>query len=415
MERSVGLLRRAGYHPIMDLLAPIRSFDRFQQRHTPLAVPIAVVKKFGDDQAGNLAALVAYYAFFSLFPLLLVFVTVLGFVLNGDPSALHSVKSSVLGRFPVIGTPTPGQQLTGRHARARRRRSSASLWAGLGVTQAATQALDRVWAVPIKQRPSFFAARLRGIVLLIVARGAVPRRLGRLRARQRRPRRHRPAGGRDRRLAAAQLRAVHGLVQAALHGRAVVALDSCPGRFWPRSSGTVLQALGGVYIDHVKQSNNAYGTFALVLGVLAWLHLGAQLTLYCAEVNVVLERRLWPRSLFGPPVGARRSADADGAREGRGALRRAARSTSTSRQGRPAMQRTRPTVQPAERPQNRRSAAARPVSSSGHEHRPPSAGQPPQSERWGSCETRELGAQDAGGAPLQLGLELRQLGASERS
>ena len=64
----------------------------------------------------------------------------------------------------------------------------------------------------------------------------------------------------------------------------------------------VLQVLGGVYIDHFKRSNNVYGTFALVLGVLAWLHLGAQLTLYCAEINVVLERKLWPRSLFGPPV-----------------------------------------------------------------------------------------------------------------
>ena len=42
----------------------------------------------------------------------------------------------------------------------------------------------------------------------------------------------------------------------------------------------------------------------MVIGLLAWLHLGAQLTLYSAELNVVLARELWPRSLFGPPVPA---------------------------------------------------------------------------------------------------------------
>ena len=45
----------------------------------------AVIKKFSDDQAGQLAALISYYGFVSLFPLLLVFVTILGFVLQGDP------------------------------------------------------------------------------------------------------------------------------------------------------------------------------------------------------------------------------------------------------------------------------------------------------------------------------------------
>src|ERR1700760_2650520 len=87
----------------MDLLRPVRAFDRAQQRRAWTAIPIAVIKKFGDDQAGSLAALVAYYAFFSLFPLLLVFVTILGFVLQGDPSAARSVEDSALGQFPIIG------------------------------------------------------------------------------------------------------------------------------------------------------------------------------------------------------------------------------------------------------------------------------------------------------------------------
>ena len=149
-------MAKTGITPVLDPMAPLRRFDEFQHRRRWLSLPIAVVKKFGDDQAGNLAALVAYYAFFSLFPLLLVFVTVLGFVLSGDPSALHSVKSSVLGRFPVIGS-TIRAGADGQHARARDR-DLASLWAGLGITQAATQAFDRVWAVPMKERPNFLTA-----------------------------------------------------------------------------------------------------------------------------------------------------------------------------------------------------------------------------------------------------------------
>src|SRR5438445_3639050 len=87
----------------MDLLAPIKRFDRYQQGRRWLAIPMAVVKKFGDDQGGNLAALVAYYAFFSLFPLLLVLVTILNYVLQGDPATQNSIKSSVLAQFPIIG------------------------------------------------------------------------------------------------------------------------------------------------------------------------------------------------------------------------------------------------------------------------------------------------------------------------
>src|SRR5437868_13502516 len=88
----------------MDLLAPAHRFDEIQQRSRWLALPLAVLRKFGDDQGGHLAALVAYYAFFSLFPLLLVLFTVLAYVLHGDPGLQDSIKTSVLAQFPIIGT-----------------------------------------------------------------------------------------------------------------------------------------------------------------------------------------------------------------------------------------------------------------------------------------------------------------------
>ncbi len=289
----------SGYHLAVNVLAPIRAFDRFQQKHASLAIPMAVIRKYGDDQAGNLAVVVAYYAFFSLFPLLLVFVTVLGFVLSGDPTALRSVKSSVLGHFPVIGTTINANALTG-HALALVIGTLASLWAGLGITNAATQAFNRLWAVPIKEQPNYLRSRARGVVLLLalgglflvasVASGLVSGGLG------------------------GKLLLVAGILISIMLNFSLFMLSFkllcsanlswrslVPGAALTAVVWVVLQVLGGVYIDHIKRSDDVYGTFALVIGVLTWLYLGSKLTLYCAEVNVVLKRKLWPRSLLGVP------------------------------------------------------------------------------------------------------------------
>jgi uncharacterized BrkB/YihY/UPF0761 family membrane protein len=64
----------------------------------------------------------------------------------------------------------------------------------------------------------------------------------------------------------------------------------------------ILQQVGGIYINHVyRHASDTYSQFALVIAMIVWLHLGAQMTLYAAEINVVLARRLYPRSLMGPP------------------------------------------------------------------------------------------------------------------
>src|SRR5438128_2932369 len=87
----------------MDIQRTLRTVDDFQQRRRWLAFPFAVFKKFGDDKAGNLAALIAYYGFFSLFPLLLVMVAVLGFLLRNNPHLRASIINSTLAEFPIIG------------------------------------------------------------------------------------------------------------------------------------------------------------------------------------------------------------------------------------------------------------------------------------------------------------------------
>src|SRR5437660_365943 len=135
----------------MDLLAPIKRFDRYQQGRRWLAIPMAVIKKFGDDQGGSLAALVAYYAFFSLFPILLVFATVLGFILQGHPGARHSVVHTITQQIPVVGRYVSPGTLKGSVS-AIVIGLVTSLLAGLGVTNAAQNGFDRIWAVPFKHR-----------------------------------------------------------------------------------------------------------------------------------------------------------------------------------------------------------------------------------------------------------------------
>jgi membrane protein len=284
----------------MDVLGPVKRFDRFQQRHRSIGIPMAVVKKFGDDQGGSLAALVAYYAFFSLFPLLLVMVTILGFVLQGDPNAQHSIKNSVLGQFPIIGTQIQVSALRGRTL-ALVIGLGTSLLGGLGVTQAAQNAFDRVWAVPFKQRPDFLRKRLRGLMLLgflgvlfIIATAASGLVTGGL-------------GGPGAKVAGIAISLIvnFGLFLGAFR---LLTSESVPTRclwigvafaalFWE-----ILQVLGGYYIGHVlKHTTATYAHFGVVIALLVWLHLGAQMTLYAAEINVVLARKLWPRSLMGPP------------------------------------------------------------------------------------------------------------------
>lgn len=284
----------------MDVLRPVRAFDRAQQHHRWLAVPMAVVKKFSDDRGGSLAALVAYYSFVSLFPLLLVMTTILGFVFQNNPSAQHSIEKSVLGQVPVVGQTIKLHALTGRV-------SSVviglliSLLGGLGVTVAIQNAFDRIWAVPYKDRPDFLKSRLRGLALIsvvgllfIIATVATGFSSG--------------INGAAGKVAAVLvgfvvnfvlfLAAFRFMTAAAVPTRRLWIGVTIAALFW-----LILQYFGGYYVNHVLRHTSPLGAqFATVLALLVFLHLGAQLTLYAAEINVVLARKLWPRSLIGPPV-----------------------------------------------------------------------------------------------------------------
>jgi membrane protein len=281
----------------MDIQGTMRRFDNYQQSRKWLALPMAVIKKSSDDQGGNLAALLAWFGFFSLFPLLLVFATVVGYALSGDPSARASVEHSVISQFPAVGSTLRLNSISGSAA-ALVIGLLTSLYAGLGVTNAAQNALDTVWAVPFKNRPNFITSRLRGLGLLgllgvlfivsTIASGAVSAGFG----------------GALAKIAGYLVSLIvnFGLFFSAyrlMTTPSIPSADLIRGSMVAAVLWTILQSVGGLYLKHA--AGGAYGAFAVVLPLLIWLRLGAQVFLYCAEVNVVVSRRLWPRSFFGPP------------------------------------------------------------------------------------------------------------------
>ncbi len=143
--------------------------DRYQRSHRWVGLPLAVLYKFYDDQALYLAALLTYYGFLSLFPLLLILVAVLSSLLSNDPVLRQEVLNSALSKFPVIGDQIVGNIHSFHGSGAALAAGIAgSLYGSLGVAQAAQYALNKIWAVPRHARPDPFRSRLRGLLFLLL-------------------------------------------------------------------------------------------------------------------------------------------------------------------------------------------------------------------------------------------------------
>ncbi|MFN8052360.1 MAG: YihY/virulence factor BrkB family protein [Acidimicrobiales bacterium] len=266
--------------------------DDFQRSHPVAGFTYGVVRKAGDDKGSQLAALITYYGFFSLFPLLLVAFTTLGFVLQHNPSMREDIASTLQQRLPLPGI--TADTITGSGF-ALVVGILLTLWAGLGATQVAQDAVNTVWDVPRSAEPSFVRKRLNGLAILAVigvglivatAASSLASFLG-------------PAAG------------VGGALVSVLVNAAVIALmlhimvERRPtwsevrwGALFGGVGWTVLQLVGGWYTHRlVANANKTYGTFAVVIGLLSWIYLQAQVFVYAAEVASVSSRRLWPRAL----------------------------------------------------------------------------------------------------------------------
>jgi membrane protein len=278
--------------------ARLDRLDSYQKRHPALGVPIAVARKFTEDQSINLAAVIAFWAFFSIFPLLLIFVTLLGYFL--PPDLQGDVLRSVAGFFPLLNTDSIGH-LSGQWWTLVVGILSA-LWSGSFVVLAIQSAFNSVWAIPYAQRPSFgeqirrslFALGAIGLGLVlstVISSYATRTNLGVI---------SRLAGY----LIAIALDV--GLFVVAfrlLTNRNVATRDVLPGALLSGIVFWLLQQLSSLIIfRYLHNSQRIYGNFATVITMLSWFYLQSLVTLIGAQLNVVLKERLHPRGLIDAPA-----------------------------------------------------------------------------------------------------------------
>jgi YihY family inner membrane protein len=281
----------------------VRRLDAAQRRVPPAAFIFGVLKKFGDDNGGVLVTNLAFTAFLSLFPLLLVLMTVLGLVASVEPSFRIDVVNAVSQQIPLIG-----RTLTENVDQLRR--SSviglivglvALLWGSTGLAQAGIFTMEQVWNLPGPDRPGFVQRLGRsGIFLGLLATGVIVTTLltglstyG-----------HNTAWLVIPAQIAAALANVGMFVAAfrILTPKAVVVRRLLPGAIVAGVCWTLLQLLGTYLVHHFLRTDSVYGVFATVLGLIAWIYVAVRVIVYSAEINVVLARRLWPRSIVQPPL-----------------------------------------------------------------------------------------------------------------
>jgi YihY family inner membrane protein len=281
----------------------VRRVDKFQQRHGVLGFPFAVVQKFGNDQAGSKAALIAYYGLFALFPLLLLFTTILGYVLHNNEKLRRDLIDSALGNFPIIGTQiaSNAHPLTG-NAFAVVLGVLLLLYGAIGLGLATQNAMNKAWNIPYVRWPSIVLRYMRGFGVLsllalstigstvltgfatLVSHGAPERVL----------------------LATCSLVMNFALILLAFMVMTAESLtwrDFALGAALAAIFWQALQFIGTWYVGReLHHASETYAFFGIVIALLTWIFISAQMFLLAAEINVVQRRRLWPRSMTQPPL-----------------------------------------------------------------------------------------------------------------
>lgn len=286
----------------------VRRFDEWQQRHTVVGFPIAVVKKFGDDEAGYLVSLLTYYSFVATFPLLLALTSVLGVVLRAHPKLQQHLVNSAFAEFPIVGGQIHQQLGVTNFGSVFSLTVGVlgSLYGARGFANALQNTLNRLWAVPRVDWPGFPNRYLRMVAtllllgLIIGVTSASSAAAGMAAAR-----------GFDG-LAARTVSFVVGTALGTGFFLVLFRVAAC-GAVATRAMlpGAAISALGwqllligaGVIVAHqLRHAQAVAGFFGAVLGLLAWLALQATVMVYAIEIDVVRVNRLWPRSIVQPPL-----------------------------------------------------------------------------------------------------------------
>ncbi len=286
----------------MTMTAKLDTLDRYQQEHRKTGIALATVKKFTEDQATSLASQIAFWAIFSIFPLFLVFVTLLGYFLPADTKA--NVLGHVSDMFPLLGTSSM-KSLSGSWWTLIVGGATA-LWSGSGVVRTVQQAFNSVWEIPLKERPKLAEKVLRSVmVLATIGAGLVVTTVltGFL------------TGSSNSGVNFGWWGHVLGYVLALvldiglfvaafrmLTDRDLSVRDVLPGAVLSGVAYFILQSLSSVIISrYLHNAQGTYGNFATVITILWWFYLQSNITLFGAELNVVLHEKLHPRGLVNPP------------------------------------------------------------------------------------------------------------------
>ncbi len=288
--------------------------DELQRRRRAVGFPLAVLYKFFDDQGNYLAAIITYYAFVAIFPLLLISSSVLGFLLQGNHAFEQTVLESALARFPIVGDQLGRPEGLQGSASAVVIGTITALYGVIGLGQAAQNAVNAAWAIPRNSRLNPVVSRLRSVSFFvlggfaIIALGVVSS-LGS----------HLAVLG-----SGVAVRGLMTLVTVGLTGLVLSTMMrlALPERLpWRRvlPGGLAialmwqgLQAAGGLYVGRViSRASEMNAVFALVLGLVALIYVAAVMAMLGIEINVVLARKLYPRALLTPFTDAVQLTDAD--------------------------------------------------------------------------------------------------------
>lgn len=274
--------------------------DNFQQKHRPLAFSVAVIKKYGDDEGGNLAALITYYGFLSLFPLLLVATTAMQLFLKGHEHLRERVTDAIGNYFPIIGQDIESSiHSFHKTGLALILGLLITLYAVRGGAAAIRHTFNQIWDVPKDKRPGFPASVLNSLLIILVGGGGlvlasvlssyaaglahvftfrlVPFLISFL----------------------ILIGAFYQVFSLGINSREPTRKDLLLSAVSAAVGVQILQLIGGYLLTHeLKNLSNLYGTFAVVLGLLFWIYLQAQVLLYAAVAGAVRAKRLWPRKLF---------------------------------------------------------------------------------------------------------------------
>ena len=282
--------------------------DAHQQRRKYTALPCAVIRKYSDDRAGRLAGQISHAAFLAVFPMVLVLLTLVGIFLDGHTEVQNDIINSALRQFPVLGADLRNNvhQLSTSNTLALVVGLVWLLYGSMRLSRSAQVMMAVVWDIHRDQLPSFWRWLPRAVGFLVVlglgflAGGALAG-LG--------------AFGRFGSFSSSIGLVLSLVVNVLMYWGGFVVLVRIPREeraVWPGAliggvGWTLLQFAGAQLVSHqLRHLSNLYGTFATILGLIWWIALGSMVTVFAAEANVVLTRRLWPRSIRRirkPPAG----------------------------------------------------------------------------------------------------------------